>query len=651
MHMWPSNIYGHHVIKTQSAPILYTASSSYQDPSAHLSPPQKPRMPTEVIMRTKRRASYQPRHNDNDFLFSDDDFDTTGDLDSNLCKKPRTSSASYRKAKSTTIGPSFQKQPQPVGIEFSSSPVAPPASELARRNARETTSDLFPSSWDEKIRKDQPLKEFIDLSGDPIESPPQRKAPSNTLNSRLDAAWDPISSSAHESHDIQDLLSSPAAGGANLHSPPSILIDGDSGSDDSDDLPDLGEVDFSKIRARKRSSNSSRFTARTSGQNTRRVAQSTEEKEREKKQRLAAKEAEKKQKLAAKEAEKAQKRVEKERAKEERALQKALIDVNKTRTDKNVSVSEMIVDVPASINPFLKVQIEAVLDDIGAERNTWASTVEHVVKWRRKVTSQFNKDKRIFEPTPMHIEDEDHVMVIIRASEFVKFMLGEEGRDLETHVLQMTTKFPNAKLIYLIEGLTTWMRKNRNLLNRQFASAVRNFGAAKSELSPPRRRNNNEHQEYVDEDRIEDALLSLQVVHGTLIHHTNVPIETAQWVGVFTRHIGTIPYRKARDANADAGFCMEAGQVRTGDGLKDTYIQMLQKITRVTPPIAYGIAAKYESVTKLIRGFEEEGPLALAECYRGANKDGSLTDRTIGPALSKRVYKIFMGRDPTSTDV
>ncbi|TGJ85398.1 hypothetical protein E0Z10_g3347 [Xylaria hypoxylon] len=650
------------------------------------------------------------------FLFLSDDFDTTGDLDASFHKKPRTSRGSShpRQREDDPIPPQNTKSvmtrsqprepPQPVrkerwnnlvdDIEFSSSPANLGSPVPPTKKAPKILSDPFASSpkehipkstsrkpafagpprslpkdsnknggretwnWPAELREDQLANghretqrsskiTLIDLSSDPIDSPPRRKPQPNISNVRLKASWDPISSSAPEAHDIQPLLSSPPLT-TGARPCPRLRATTGNGSSDSEDLPDLDNVDFSKIRPTKRShSSSSRPTAQASKQTIKKASKPTQEKERERKQ-----------KAEAMEVEKERKRVEKERAKEERALQKekekALAEVNKLRTDKKVSTPEMIVDIPASINSGLKVQIEALLNDLDVQHETWNSTVEHVVKWRRKVTSRFNKEMGFWEPAPMRIKNENHILVIVQAAEFVKFVLGDEGQDLEAHVLHMKSKFPSTKLIYMIEGLTPWMRKNRNLLNRQFASAVRNLGTS-TEPGPSsnrsRHRNSNQLQEYIDEDKIEDALLSLQVLHETLVHHTNAPIETAQWVAVFTQHISTIPYRKARDASANAGFCMESGQVRTGDGAKDTYIHMLQVIARLTPSIAYGIVAKYESVTDLVRGLEEEGPLALAECRKSANKDGALTDHFIGQAISRRVHKIFLGRDPTSTDV
>ena len=70
--------------------------------------------------------------------------------------------------------------------------------------------------------------------------------------------------------------------------------------------------------------------------------------------------------------------------------------------------------------------------------------------------------------------------------------------------------------------------------------------------------------EYISDDLIEDALLSLQIRHKVLIHHTASLVESAEWISIFTQHISTIPYRLQK-MNLDTSFCMESGQVRAGE--------------------------------------------------------------------------------------
>ena len=63
--------------------------------------------------------------------------------------------------------------------------------------------------------------------------------------------------------------------------------------------------------------------------------------------------------------------------------------------------------------------------------------------------------------------------------------------------------------------------------------------------------------------------------------------------------------------NLETSFCMESGQVKTGEDKDDTFVKMLQEVVRVTPSIAYGIASEYPSVVALVKAFRKHGPLIL----------------------------------------
>jgi crossover junction endonuclease EME1 len=78
---------------------------------------------------------------------------------------------------------------------------------------------------------------------------------------------------------------------------------------------------------------------------------------------------------------------------------------------------------------------------------------------------------------------------------------------------------------------------------------------------------------------------------------------------------------------------------------------MLQEMVRITAPVAYGIAAEYPTVQKLVKGLRKKGPLTLENCRKTANKDGAFTDKRVGPSISKRVYNVFTSKDAGSWDV
>ncbi|KAK8133840.1 Crossover junction endonuclease eme1 [Apiospora sp. TS-2023a] len=661
-------------------------------------------VPTETLTKRIAATSAQPTTKaDNDFLFLDEDFDITGDLDgfetssnrerhsaSSRGRSSYTRSSTWAAtagarpdARSDTTGP---MRPSNFGrwnsiadpIENSSSPApvdltrddaleltpwpAPAPARVERASAKlpsavaagkstRKSPDIAPVSSD-PFADDSPVrpKPAVNVDLD-IPSDLSFVSPVKPKSKPKNAAWDPISSSMPESN--ADFRSTPKK--IPDHQPLKrkaevFVIDDDDNSEE--EFPDLSAIDFSKLKKTARSlSESPRKASKTSTQTATQTAKKAAP--------LTAdqKEWEKRRKEQAREAEKERKRIEKEQAKEQRAQekikQKAMDEVNKLKTDKKASTSEMIVDLPQSFAPGINLQVNKILEDLDVQRGSWHShPVDHIVKWRRKVQCSYNEDLGYWEPAPLRIAPENHVLVVIEAAEFVKLALGSEGHDLDAHVLKMRMHFPKESIIYLLQGIELWMRKNRNARNRQFTNAVRGNGEDAPPPSGQSRRRNAVTHEIIDEDIIEDALISLQLHPRVLVHHTPIDVETAQWIAVFTQHISTIPYRKAKELTAaSAGFCMESGQVRTGDNPSEIFVRMLQENARITAPMAYGILNKYKSVSELVRGFEQEGPLALENCKKSANKDGALTDRTLGQAASRRLYKIFTGRDDNSTDI
>ncbi|KXJ97351.1 ERCC4 domain-domain-containing protein [Microdochium bolleyi] len=639
--------------------------------------PQLPALPAGAV-----------RTEDAEVLFLSDDFDTTGDLEPQVAKRSRISS-SLRRVRSEVIDQSHiaSKTSGFDDIQHSSSPgrrMAIAGYEVAQCDI---SSDPFatspPKAAASRKKSSLPRQLLPSLSSDPFSSPPRtskargssaRDGPIDNSNGARPAArpptaskvidmidlssdidndkppppaqrsskgkevaWDPISSSMPEMRSCG--LAFERSPAKSSRPTKTITLDDDSDSG-SDALPDLADVDFSKMKRNRTWSESPPAKQSKSGT----LAASMKSKDDKEKDKTA--------KAQAREAERQRKQVEKERAKTlkaaEKVKQKALEEVNKKRTNHKISTPEMIVDLPDSLRPALKIQIETLLGDLSVDFEPYHPSTDNVIRWRRKVTAVYDADEAIWRDIPPQILTEEHVLVILEAPEFVKLALGNADQSLEAHVQGVRSTVPKASVIYIIEGLAAWMRKNRNARNRQYVNSVR----AEPEAPPTQSRKRKAPlQEYIDEDSVEDALLSLQVLHGALIHQTGAMVETAQWISVFTQHISTVPYRRAQAESADAGFCMEAGQVRTGNDSKDTYVRMLQEIGRITAPIAYGIAAEFPTLLQLICGLETNGPLALAECRKSANQDGAFSDRKIGPAVSKRVHKIFTGRDPGSTDV
>ncbi|KGQ03233.1 Crossover junction endonuclease eme1 [Beauveria bassiana D1-5] len=512
-------------------------------------------------------------------------------------------------------------------------------------------SDPFASSPPPRLAANTPHAQIAqDNLSDPFASSPVRiTAPFSTSHTPLAreparpkstvAAWDPISSSAPcSSAPLNTTVAPPNC----LTRSPSVISIGDTSASSDDELPAISNFDLSQGRS----------TYHDYTWNSAPKAKSANESKRkrsETKQKKPRQAIDPSQRAAAKAHEKEQKRQEREREKAERQRQRdvaaAIVEVNKAKGNRKVSAKEMIVEIPLSLPSTIKVQLETLLGGLEVQHRDYENSVHNVIKLRRKINSRFDDESGQWVPVPLRIEQEEHALVFMTAENLVRLAV-DDG--LDAHMTSLRGQYPNEKLIYILQGVTAWMRKNRNIRNRQFAAGVRSQN--ESQTAPGRRRA--EPVEYIDEDMVEDTMLRLQVEHDVLIHHTAIPLETAQWISIFTQNISTIPYKRQKDEDtAGARFCMDSGQVRTGENTQDTYVRMLQEIFRVTAPIAYGVASEFSSVTKLVEGLEARGPNALEQLRKSANKDGAFSDRAIGQAVSKRFYKIFTGTDETSTDV
>lgn len=368
-----------------------------------------------------------------------------------------------------------------------------------------------------------------------------------------------------------------------------------------------------------------------------------------------------------KEAEKERKRIEKEEKAKEKQLAADIAEVNKSKIHKKESMPEMIVDMARTFEgTSVGNQVVEYVKTLGAEHTFFDSSMPNIVKWRRKKRSEYNEDAGRWEPCQPYIAAEHHVLCMLPAQEFVDMVICEDDTQiLDGHVQRLKNSHQNCKLIYLIDGLAAWMRKNQNSRNRAYQAEVLaqvnvnavNDSVGNSSAQGKRKRTTKKSKKPEDtplvaDDTIEDALLELQVTHNCLIYHTNTAGETAEWIKNFSEHISTAPYRHVQMGNYDgAAFCMETGQVKTGEDKVDTFVKMLQEVNRVTAPMAYGITSQYPSAVDLLHAMRKHGPTLLENVRKSANKNGALTDSKIGPAVSKRLYKVFMGLDETSADI
>lgn len=311
------------------------------------------------------------------------------------------------------------------------------------------------------------------------------------------------------------------------------LIRESGGSSSDDSLPDIRSLP-TKVMNRVSSTGSQNTLGKYEAE------KAAERKRNEKEQEKSAKQKARQLAKEGKDAEKEQKRIEKEEKAREKQKALELAQVNTLKTDKKISALEMIVHLPDSLDPKLKSQVVSFLGSHTVKHQEYECS-QPIIKWQRKVVTEYKEDLGYWDKVRPYIRDEEHVMYVMTAKEFVNLAAGDEGDTLDLHVAQLNSQFKPCKLMYMIEGFEPWKRKNKTTKERQFKNAVRSH-AGFEDSSTTQRQKKKKDAEYVDEDIVEDALCRLQLL-GAKVHHTETMVVTAEWIVAFTLHISTIPYK------------------------------------------------------------------------------------------------------------
>ncbi|RUS26581.1 ERCC4 domain-containing protein [Jimgerdemannia flammicorona] len=330
--------------------------------------------------------------------------------------------------------------------------------------------------------------------------------------------------------------------------------------------------------------------------------------------------------------EKSQKALEKEEAKkmkEDAKLEKAEKEAAKQqdrdlRTANNLKAhnrlectQEMIVDLECTLSTSaLGPLIRTVLEPKLVETTEFDNPITNVIKWRRKVKAVWDPEAQLFVPIPdERVDDEPHVLVVLDAREFGR-LVQAEGNALAKHVAAVKRSFEGRRVIYLIEGLEGYYKKKKQKQKRAFEQAVRdgfeaaeNGGGSNAKGKARKMADDDFLETGPTKEEVEARLIWLQLVERCLVVHTSDGEDTAEWIGILTTDIATIPYK---NRNTDLSFCVE-GQVRSGADAADTWFRLLQEIQLVTPTVAKAITNTYPTLRSLYDAYKQCRTAAEAE--------------------------------------
>ena len=260
------------------------------------------------------------------------------------------------------------------------------------------------------------------------------------------------------------------------------------------------------------------------------------------------KEAAKEERAKVREAEKERRKEERELNAQEKKRAADIAQVNKSKVDKSVTILEMMVDLPASLEgSSFDNQTREYLRQARAEVTTYTSSLQGIIKWRRKIRSDFDEEQGIRVPVDFRIDDEKIVLCYLHGKEFCKLVtpLNPEDETLEIHLIRIKSQYPDYEIIYLIEGLEKVIKESKNASNQAYMAAVRRQAQQDQaeEEQPSRGRKRKKDDFLVDEDAIQHALLRLEMSHGCRKWISLDPADSAQMIRSYTQQISVKPYK------------------------------------------------------------------------------------------------------------
>ena len=344
--------------------------------------------------------------------------------------------------------------------------------------------------------------------------------------------------------------------------------------------------------------------------------------------------AEKTTKASEKAALKATKDAAKASAAAEKAAAQLLNSVNKLRNSKTESLPELHVCLSPALASYVP-QLAALLTTRGSPIDTATfhppASLGRLLVWDRNRTASYSPETGLF--TPLSTAQrcrEPHLLAHLTAREYVS-LVGTAGLDTfitDLHRLHPPCTQPR-HLILLLEGYQIHLRSLRNADNRRFQSRVRGTDAPPTTTATGS-----------TEATLEQSLLTLQLRHNLLIHHTSCVQESVEWIALLTGDVAQVPYRRAKAwLYRDVAFCAEG---RAGTGARDTFVKMLQEVSRVTPQVAEAVVREAGSVEGLVGMLACEGSVAEVEMARVG------VAKKLGVALERRLRGVFYGRDEGS---
>lgn len=178
------------------------------------------------------------------------------------------------------------------------------------------------------------------------------------------------------------------------------------------------------------------------------------------------------------------------------------------------------------------------MEPLGIDTREWTSCLHDTIKFVRKVKGEWDEEAGLFRPCDEYRRDEEWIIHWMKAEKFVDLAVFDEtGMALQFHLGRIRESVSGASMLLVLEGLGTLLSRAKNARGRVHDAAVR------TQLGENSRTKRDERLLELDSEKVEEALIEMQLVHEIRIIQTSSPADSAEWISILAADIASIPYR------------------------------------------------------------------------------------------------------------
>ena len=246
-------------------------------------------------------------------------------------------------------------------------------------------------------------------------------------------------------------------------------------------------------------------------------------------------------------------------------------------------------------------------------------SVRRTVEFSRKVYIQFNQGEEGGGAETCIEEEIEVVIVRVSAKEFCTCVKAGEW---ETRVSSIQEQHLTKRLVFLLEGLEAYVL---SIEQQAYGGAV--------------------GLPVIKKDQIQQICTWMRLRHSFDVHQVVNATECGQHIAALASSLARNPFRQSATAASFSTHRPMRGQgLDEVHSLEIAWISMLMQIPKVTEEVARAVSFAYPSFASLMGAYSDltksdrQKEILLQDLKR---TNGNAEARRLGPALSKRIYRVF----------